>query len=82
MVVEDTHVTEASTHNNGLVPMLLVIVEDLFDALNAGVIIAFVILPGMFFVPIENLRKCSDTTHLFIMRNAKDSHDRRRAKSR
>jgi hypothetical protein len=36
--------------------MLLVIVEDLFDALNAWVVITLVVLPGMLFVPIENLK--------------------------
>ena len=54
--VKQTHVAEGSTHDDGVVPVLLVIVEDPLDGLHAGVFVALIILPCFFLVPIQDLQ--------------------------
>lgn len=49
-----THVPEASTHDDGLVTVLLVVVEDLLDADNTGVFVAFEVLSGSLLVPVQD----------------------------
>lgn len=49
-----THVPEASTHDDGLVTMLLVVVEDLLDGDDSRILITFVGLSSALLVPIEN----------------------------
>ena len=39
-----THVTEGSTHDDGLVAVLLVVVENLLHGLNTWVLITLVVL--------------------------------------
>lgn len=46
--------SERSTHDNGLVAMFLVVVEDLLDALDTWVFLLAVVLFGGCLVPIEN----------------------------
>lgn len=50
-----TDIPEARAHYDGFVPMLFVIVEDLLDGLDAGVVIAFVRFPSALLVPVEDL---------------------------
>ena len=49
-----SHAPEASAHDNGLVVILLVIVEDLLHALDAGVLLCGVFLLVRRLVPIQN----------------------------
>ena len=49
------HVTERSTHDDGLVSVLFIVVEDFLDGLDTRVIIALVGLSGTLLVPIEDL---------------------------
>lgn len=51
-----THVTERGTHDNGLVAVLLVVVEDLLDGLDTRIRIPLVVLSGGFLVPVEDLK--------------------------
>ena len=51
----DTYVTERSTHDDGPVSVLLVIVEDLADGLNTRVILVLVSGSGLvLLVPVQN----------------------------
>jgi hypothetical protein len=49
-----TDAAEGSTHDNGLVAVLLVVVEDLLDALDTGVLLLGVVLLGVLLVPVED----------------------------
>ena len=49
------HVSERSTHDNGVVAVLLVVVEDLLDRLDSWVSLGSVGLSGRLLVPVENL---------------------------
>lgn len=49
------HVTEGSPHDNRLVPMLLVVCEDLLHGLHARILVPFVCLSGCLLVPVQNL---------------------------
>jgi hypothetical protein len=51
----DTDVTEWCAHHDGLVTMLLVIIEDTLDRLYTRVFITFVSLPSRLLVPVEDL---------------------------
>lgn len=51
-----TYVTERGAHNDGLVTVLFVVVEDLFHGLNTWVFVTLVVLSGSLLVPVENLR--------------------------
>ena len=52
-----TYVPEGSTHDNGLVSMLLVVVEDLLHGLDTRVLVAGVGGTGLvLLVPVKNLR--------------------------
>jgi len=51
-----TYVAEGSTHDDGVVPMLLVVVEDPLDGLHAWVFVALVIFPCLFLVPVQDLQ--------------------------
>ena len=42
-----SYVTERSTHDDGPVPVLLVVVVDLANGLNAGVVLVLVSGPGL-----------------------------------
>ena len=50
-----THVSERSTHDDRLVFMLLVVVEDLFHGLYARIFVTLVVLTSALFVPVEDL---------------------------
>ena len=50
-----THVAERRAHDNGLVAVRLVVVEDLLDALDARVLVADVVLPCRLLVPVKDL---------------------------
>jgi len=50
-----TNVAETGTHDDSFVSVLFVVIENLLHGLNAGIVIALEIFPGMFLVPIENL---------------------------
>lgn len=53
----DTYVTEGGTHNNGLVAVLLVVVEDLLHGLDTRVALARVVRSGLvLLVPVKDLR--------------------------
>lgn len=55
MAQESTHVSERSTHNDGSVPVLFIVVEDLLDANDAGVFVALVVGAGVLgLIPIED----------------------------
>jgi len=48
-------VSERSTHDNGVVTVLLVVVEDLLDRLDSWVGLGSVLLAGRLLVPVEDL---------------------------
>ena len=51
-----TYVTEGGTHDDGLVPVLLVVVEDLLHGLDTGVLVADVVLARLvLLVPVKDL---------------------------
>jgi hypothetical protein len=50
-----TYVTEGSTHDDGVVAVLLVVVEDLLHGLDTRVCITLVGLTRRLLVPVENL---------------------------
>ena len=51
-----TYVTEGSTHDDGLVAVLLVVVEDLLDGLNTRVLLVGVVWSGLvLLVPVKDL---------------------------
>ena len=50
-----THVAEGSTHDDGIVAVLLVVVEDLLHGLDTRVLIALVVLTRRLLVPVEDL---------------------------
>lgn len=50
-----TYVTEAGTHDDGLVAVLFVVVEDLLYRYDTRVLVAFIVLSSRFLVPIEDL---------------------------
>ncbi len=49
---EDPYVSETRAHDDGVVAMLLVVVEDALDGLDTRILIALVGLPGLLLVPI------------------------------
>ena len=52
-----TYVTERSTHNDGIVVVLLVVVEDLLNGLNTRVLVTDVVLARLvLLVPVKNLQ--------------------------
>lgn len=52
-----TYVTERSTHDDGLVAVLLVVVEDLLNGLDTGILLIGVVGSGLvLLVPVENLQ--------------------------
>lgn len=51
-----TNITEGSSHDDGVVAVLLVIVEDLLHRLNTWVIISLISLSCRLLVPIKDLR--------------------------
>jgi hypothetical protein len=50
-----TYVTETGTHDGGLVAVLFVVIEDLFDRLDTRVLVAFIVLPSCLLVPVKDL---------------------------
>ena len=51
-----TDVTEGSTHDDGLVVVLLVVVEDLLDSLDTRVLLVGVVGAGLvLLVPVKDL---------------------------
>lgn len=52
---DQTHVTEGGTHDDGLVTVLLVVVEDLLHGLDTRVLITLVVLASALLVPIKDL---------------------------
>jgi hypothetical protein len=50
-----THVAERSTHDYGLISVLLVVCKDLLDGLHARIFISFVGLSSRLLVPIQDL---------------------------
>ena len=50
-----THVTEGRAHDDGLVAVRLVVVEDLLDGLDTGVLSTRVRLAGLRLVPVKDL---------------------------
>ena len=51
------YVTERSTHDDGVVAVLLIVVEDLLDRLDTRVFLALVAGSGLvLLVPVKNLR--------------------------
>jgi hypothetical protein len=55
--LDKTYITEGSTHDNGVVVVLLVVVEDLLHGLNTRVLITLVVLASVLLVPIKNLKQ-------------------------
>jgi hypothetical protein len=53
-----THVSETGAHDNGLVTVLFVVIENFLDGLDTRVVVAFVGLAGVLLVPDENLHEC------------------------
>ncbi|KAH3664294.1 hypothetical protein OGAPHI_004646 [Ogataea philodendri] len=49
-----TNISERSTHDNGLVSVLLVVVEDLGHGLDTWVLLTFVSFTGVSLVPVHN----------------------------
>jgi hypothetical protein len=52
-----TNVTEWCAHNDGLVAVLLVVIEDVLDRFDTRVVITFIILAGRLLVPVQDLVK-------------------------
>jgi len=50
-----THIAERRAHDDGLVTVLLIVIENLLDRLNTRILIAFIVLSGSFLVPVEDL---------------------------
>jgi len=50
-----TDVTEGCAHDDGVVAILLVVIEDTPDRLDTRVVVTFVGLPGRLLVPVEDL---------------------------
>ena len=50
-----THVTERRAHDDGLVAVRLVVVKDLLDGLDTGVLSTRVRLAGLRLVPVKDL---------------------------
>ena len=65
----DANVTEGCAHYNGLVAMLLVVIEDALDRLNTRVIVTFVVLASCLLVPVEDLVK------VMLLRNMTEGYD-------
>jgi hypothetical protein len=61
-----TYVPEAGTHDDGLVAVLLVVVENLLDGLDTRVIIALVGLASVFLVPVKDLSWKTSSKSYFI----------------
>lgn len=62
-----TNVSEASSHHNGLVPELLVVIEDLLNALDTRVFLGAVVLFVCCLVPVQdtsNKRRDEESTSL------------------
>ena len=49
-----TDVPEARTHNNSVVPVLLVVVVNSLDALDTGIVFLSVLFLGIGFVPVKD----------------------------
>ena len=65
----DANVTEGCAHYNGLVVMLLVVIEDALDRLNTRVIVTFVVFASCLLVPVEDLVK------VMLLRNMTEGYD-------
>ena len=52
-----THVSKRSTHHNCLVVVLFVVVEDSLHRYHTRIFIALKALPGVFLVPIKDLKQ-------------------------
>lgn len=50
-----TYVTETGTHDDSLVAVLFVVVEDLSDRYDTRVFVAFIVLASRLLVPVEDL---------------------------
>ena len=50
-----SYVAEGSAHDDGLVAVLFVVVEDLLYGLDTRVFVTLVVLSGGFLVPVEDL---------------------------
>ena len=53
--VECTYVAETRSHHDGLIAVLFVVIVDLLDGLNTGIVVALVILSSVFLIPVEDL---------------------------
>jgi hypothetical protein len=61
-----TDVTERRAHDDGIVAVLLVVIEDAPDRLDTRIVVTFIGLPGRLLVPVEDLeaiglRKMTET---------------------
>lgn len=61
-----THVTERGTHDNGLVSVLLVVVEDLLHRLNTWISVALEVLPCSLLVPVKDLKEGIQNERLYV----------------
>ena len=52
-----TYVTEGGTHDDGLVPVLLVVVEDTLDRLDTRVFITLVVFARFLLIEVKDLRR-------------------------
>ena len=55
--IKRAHVSERSTHDDRLIIVLLVIVENLLHRLDTRIFISLIVLPGVLLVPIKYLQK-------------------------
>ena len=74
-----THVTEGRAHDDGLVAVRLVVVEDLLDGLDTGVLSTRVRLAGLRLVPVKNLWMQISTSMRMKKGNC-NVHDQRTAR--
>lgn len=49
------YVTETGTHDDGLVAVLFVVVEDLLDRYDTRVLVTYIILASCLLVPVKDL---------------------------
>jgi hypothetical protein len=81
----ETDVTEGCTHNDGVIAVLFVVIEDALDRLDTWILIAFVVLPRRFLVPVKDLAWVAWSACLHHMTEGEERDDalgRQMARSR
>ena len=75
------NVAEGGTHDDGLVAVLLVVVEDLLYGLDTGVFVALVGLSGGFLIPVKDLSDWGKLVSIELAVMKLHAHVQQRARS-